>query len=85
MIVDRGAYQIRGVTLSAILGIWILKSLQHVYWLPQLNVGRSVSGLLAGIVLVDVLSIAGGSPLTALIFLGLFGLAVIFQRFIPAT
>lgn len=85
LIVNRGAYQVRGVLVSAILGVWILKSLQHVYWLPQRNVGRSVSGLLAGIVLVDALAIAGGSPWTALMFLGLFGLAVIFQRVIPAT
>lgn len=85
LIVDRGTYRIRGIMLSAILGIWILKSLLHVYWFPQRNVGRSVSGLLAGIVLVDALAIAGGSPLAALAFLGLFGLAVIFQRFIPAT
>ena len=86
MIVNRGVYQTRGVLFAILLGLSVLKSLQHTYWSPQRNVGRSVSGLLAGIVFVDLLAIAGGgSHLITLLFLGLFALARLFQRFIPAT
>ena len=47
-----------------------------------------MSGLLAGIVLVDWLSVlpaGGGDALNAAGFAGLFLLALIFQRFVPAT
>jgi len=44
-----------------------------------------VSGLLAGIPLVDWLSVWEGNGLVALIFATLFGLALLFQRFVPAT
>ena len=85
LLVNRGVYHIRGITLATLLGLWILKSLLPIYWSPQRNVGRSVSGLLAGMVFVDLLSVAGASQPITLIFLGFFGLALLFQRSIPAT
>ena len=85
LLVNRGVYHIRGIMLATLLGLWILKSLLHIYWSPQRNVGRSVSGLLAGMVFVDLLSVAGASQPITLIFLGFFGLALLFQRSIPAT
>ena len=85
LIVNRGEFQTRGVLLCLMLGCWILQCLNHTYWAAQRNVGRSVAGLLAGIALVDLLSVAGGTPLLAAMFAGLFMLALILQRFVPAT
>jgi hypothetical protein len=62
-----------------------MASLRHAVWSPQPNIGRTVSGLLAGIVLVDLLAVGGGTLGIGWLFLILFALALIFQRFIPAT
>ena len=48
-------------------------------------IGRAVSALLAGIVLVDMLAVQGGGGMMPLVFLGLFASALILQRTIPAT
>lgn len=84
-IVNRGEYQLRSLLLSGAITIWILRSLRFAFWANQRNIGRCVSGLLAGIPLVDLLSIGLGSPLAALLFVGLLLLALLFQRFVPAT
>ena len=84
-VVNRGEFQTRTVLLSALVAIWLVRSLSFALWLSQRNVGRCVAGLLAGIPLVDLLSIWEGSPFVAAIFLGLFLLALLFQRFVPAT
>jgi hypothetical protein len=47
--------------------------------------GRTVSALLAGIVLVDMLAVQGGGGMMPLAFLALFASALILQRTIPAT
>lgn len=46
---------------------------------------RTVSGLLAGIVLVDFLAAPDLPKLLALVYVGLFLLALLLQRFVPAT
>ena len=48
-------------------------------------IGRTVSALLAGIVLVDMLAVQGGGGMMPLAFLALFASALILQRTIPAT
>ena len=65
--------------------VWLFRSLRFLYWYAQPNIGRAVSSLLAGIVLVDVLATGGLTPGANLTFGILFVLAVIFQRLIPAT
>lgn len=85
MIVNRGPWALRGVLLTVMVGMWILLCLRHAYWTPQRHVGRSVSGLLAGIVLVDWLAVGGGSIGLNVLFAGLFGLTLLSQRFVPAT
>jgi len=72
--------------LSAVLGLWIVRCLRHAFLVSDPNVGRAVGGLLAGIVLVDLLAVAGGQTIwTGLAFVLLFVAALLFQRFVPAT
>jgi len=84
-IVNDGGYRVRGLLLSAILGIWVVRCLRHTFGGPTRNIGATVSGLLAGIVLVDLLAVADASPQTITIFLLLFASALLFQRHVPAT
>ena len=84
-LVNQGEYKARGVVLCAILGIWIVRNLRFTFWSAEKNFGRTVSGLLAGIVLVDMLAVADASPWLSFVFILLFVSALLFQRFIPAT
>ena len=85
LIVNSGEYAIKGLLLSMILGLWIVRCLRLMFWSRQRNIGRSISGLLAGIVLVDWLAIGGGGLIFGPFFVLLFTLSLLFQRFIPAT
>jgi hypothetical protein len=71
--------------LSAIFGLWLLRCLRPTFWSSSPNIGRTVSGLLAGIVLVDWLAAVDVPREFAFVFLGLFLAANLFQRFVPAT
>jgi hypothetical protein len=85
VVIDRGPFQRRGLILVGLLLCWVLYSLRFTYWSSQVNIGRSISGLLAGIVLVDLLATSGLFVTDNLAFVGLFALALLFQRFVPAT
>ena len=85
LIVNSGEYRQRGWLLSLVLALWVVRAIQHTYWTAQRHIGRTVSGLLAGIVLVDLLAVAGGEQMIPLVFVALFAAALLFQRFIPAT
>jgi len=85
LVVNQEGFKRQGLVLSGIVLIWIIASLRHAFWSPQPNIGLSVSALLAGIVLVDLLAVGGENPLLTIVFLLLFFLALLFQRFIPAT
>ena len=71
--------------LSLILGLWMLRSLRPVLWPTGQHLGRVVSGLLAGIVFVDWLAALDVPRNLSVVFLALFGLALLLQRFVPAT
>jgi len=85
LVINRGEYQLRAVSLSAVITLWTLRSLTFALWSRQRNVGRCVASLLAAIPLLDLLSIWDGSFLLAVIFVGLFLVALLLQRFVPAT
>lgn len=71
--------------LSAIFALWTVKSLRYTLWTEHREIGRTVSGLLAGIVLVDWLAAANAPREFGAVFIGLFLAALLFQRFVPAT
>jgi 4-hydroxybenzoate polyprenyltransferase len=82
---NAGEYRESAALLSVVFGLWMLRCLRSVLWSPDRQIGRAVSGLLAGIVFVDWLAVADAPRSLGLVFLALFGLAILFQRFVPAT
>jgi hypothetical protein len=86
-LVNVGEYKLKAMILAIILALWILRNLRYTFWSEDKNIGRTVSGLLAGIVLVDFLALGAGGANQSIgwVFLLLFILALLFQRFIPAT
>ena len=76
----------RGVLVAAALyTLWTVRSLLFTFKSMMPQHGRTVSGLLAGIVLFDFLLAANQNMQMGVVFFGLFGLALLFQRYIPAT
>lgn len=71
--------------LSLVLVLWLLRCLRPVLWPTGQHVGRVVSGLLAGIVFVDWLAVVDVPHSLSLIFIALFAMALLLQRFVPAT
>jgi hypothetical protein len=86
MLMDAGENRVPAIWLSLILALWIARCARPIFQGSEVNVGRIVSGLLAGIVLVDWLAVAPGCPhgLSAA-FLILFAATLGLQRFVPAT
>jgi len=70
---------------SAGLVAWVIWCVRRLRRNPNPNIGRVVAGLLAGIVLVDCSAVGSLSVGVAILFLGLFLLALLLQRIIPAT
>jgi hypothetical protein len=85
LIFNRGYQTESPPLLSAVFLVWTVKSLRYTLWTDEPNIGRTVSGLLAGIVLVDLLAVANAPREFGAVFVGLFLLALLFQRFVPAT
>ena len=81
---NAGDYRKPAAWLALVLGVWLLRCLRRV-WFGERNFVRAVSGLLAGIVFVDWLAVADAPTWLGIVFLALFGLALLFQRFVPAT
>jgi hypothetical protein len=75
----------KALLLAAVLGLWVMRCLRFTYRPIERNIGKSVAGLLAGIVWVDLLAVADVPKEFAAVFIGLFALALFFQRFVPAT
>jgi len=85
LLINNDESRTRGVILSLLLVGWIVNCARYTFWTTERNVGRTVSGLLAGIALVDLLAVGGGTVWTGLAFGCLFALAWLFQRYVPAT
>lgn len=84
-LVNPGDHRLRAILIGGVLCVWVLRCLRFALWAPQRNIGRCVGGLLAAIPLVDWLAVVDGPPAMAAVFAAFFGLALWFQRFVPAT
>jgi 4-hydroxybenzoate polyprenyltransferase len=82
---NAGAFRENALLLAAIFALWTARCLRFTLRKTELNIGRTVAGLLAGIVLVDWLAVANLPRELSLLFIGFFILANAFQSFIPAT
>jgi len=72
---------IPGLLCALPLLLWIWRAVV----ISKQNVGSGVAALLAGIVLVDLLAVSPIWFLPWIEFAGLFGAALFFQRYVPAT
>jgi hypothetical protein len=85
ILMNAGPSRKPALLLSAALALWILRCLPPALRRPDPDLRRTISGLLAGIVLVDWLAMANAPWALSLILLSLFGLANLLQRIAPAT
>lgn len=82
LLVNGPGYHLAAFFFSSLLGGWLIWSLRYSLWTEHRNIGLTVSGLLPGIVLVDLLAVAAGSPAWTLVFLLWFAAALLFQRWV---
>jgi 4-hydroxybenzoate polyprenyltransferase len=85
LVVNSGPYRAPGLWLTAVVGLWIVWCLRYTLGRGQPNIGRTVSRLLAGIVLVDLLAVGLPGLAPTLAFVALFAAALLLQRVVPAT
>lgn len=85
MLMNAASYREPAMLLSLLLVCWVARCLRPTFWTALPNVGRTVTGLLAGIVFVDWLAVVQAPRELGFAFLALFGAALLFQRFVPAT
>lgn len=64
--------------------MWTVRALSQL-WRAEPHPGRCVAALLAGLPLVDLLALAPDPWPYGAVFLGLFGLSLASQRYVPAT
>ena len=84
LLVNDGASRQPTLLVALVFLLWTLRSLRHVWTQPP-QVPRAVSGLLAGLVWVDLLAVADEPRMFGAAFIVLFLAAVVFQKFVPAT
>jgi len=86
ILMDVGPARKAAVLLSIVLGIWIARCVWPVFFRADVNVGKIVSGLLAGIIFVDWLAVAPLCPVgLSVTFVVLLVATLCCQRFVPAT
>jgi 4-hydroxybenzoate polyprenyltransferase len=85
LLLDNGVYLQSGLLISSVFALWVIRCLRYTFSGMDRNIGFTVSGLLAGIVWVDLLAAADCPRNMAAVFIGLFVAAFLFQRVVPAT
>jgi 4-hydroxybenzoate polyprenyltransferase len=87
MLMNVGVARKAAMLVSLVLVLWTARCVRPIFFGGEMNVGRIVAGLLAGIVLVDWLAVAPQLPrmTSVAVFLALFAATKLLQRFIPAT
>jgi 4-hydroxybenzoate polyprenyltransferase len=79
-IMDDNSYRMPGLLLSAVLLLWTARSLRPSLWSADKEISLTTAGLAAGIVFVDLLATVNAPREISLIFLLLFGAALLLQR-----
>ncbi|HEY5232496.1 MAG TPA: UbiA family prenyltransferase [Verrucomicrobiae bacterium] len=86
MLMDAGGARKAVLFVALIFALWVARCLRSIFQQGEINVGRIVTGLLAGIIFVDWLAVAPESPRwLSIILIALFLLANFLQKFVPAT
>jgi 4-hydroxybenzoate polyprenyltransferase len=85
LVANAGPYRETAIALSLLLGLWLWASLKDVFQEATPRYGPAVSRLLAGIVLVDLLNVVAEPVQSSLVFVALFGLSLLAQRYAPGT
>jgi hypothetical protein len=85
LIMNAAIYRGAAIKLSVVVALWCIKSIRYTFDPNARDVGRTVSGLLAGIVFVDWLAVVDAPRNFGFAFIGLFGLAWLLQKVVPAT
>ena len=87
MLMNAGESRQSAAWISIVLALWTARCAWTIFQPGEINVGRIVSSLLAGIVFVDWLAVAPqiSHTTSAIIFLALFALTNFLQKFVPAT
>ncbi|MBK9138803.1 MAG: UbiA family prenyltransferase [Verrucomicrobia bacterium] len=85
LVANAGPYRETAIALSLLLAIWLWASLKDVFNDSGAQYGPAVSRLLAGIVLVDLLNVVAEPARVSLVFVALFGLTLLGQRYSPGT
>jgi hypothetical protein len=80
LLLDAGPYREGGLLLSAVFGLWVLLSLRQSLWSQEPNLAKTLSGLQAGIVLVDWLAVADAPRPVSFVFLILFGTSLLLRK-----
>ncbi|HAB19581.1 MAG TPA: UbiA family prenyltransferase [Verrucomicrobiota bacterium] len=81
---NNGPWRLYGLGVGFLVAAWAVWCLRHTLVEGGRNLGLTVSGLLAGICLVDWLAVL--PPWTgSAVFLGCFVASLLAQRFVPAT
>jgi 4-hydroxybenzoate polyprenyltransferase len=83
LVANGGEALLPAAVLVLIFVLWLLRCVRRLR--VQGGTGAAVSGLLAGIVWVDLLALAGWSPAVAGLLVCLFVLALWLQKLVPAT
>ena len=84
LLVNDGDSRQQALLITAVFALWTVRSLRSV-WAEPRNVSRAVSGLLAGLMWVDLLAVADAPRQLGAVFIALFLVALLGQRFVPAT
>ena len=86
LVMNTGGYLRPALWVTLILVLWLAFSTQNLLGKRDGNIGHAVTGLLAGITLVDWLAVAPECPRgLSLVFPLLLAATRLAQRFIPAT
>jgi UbiA prenyltransferase family len=87
LMMNAGDFRQSAFWISVVLALWVVRCVRVVFMGGEINVGWIVTNLLAGIVFVDWLAVAPviSHTTSAVVFLSLFGLTKVLQKFVPAT